>query len=580
MKLNKKIFSIFFILCIAISLTACGNNNSVDGKTKVLFWGYADTEEAETAKQIVNWYNENNIDNIYIDYQSKSSDSYSSLIDRALAGSKGPDVFYVGDRYLKRWTKAGYLNNLQNYVDQDNIDFSNIWTSAVQRYRYNAEKNTCNYNDSLYALPKDISTTALYYNKSVFERQGIKIISVDAKDLSAFNTGSADRNGKTKADLDISADFTVQAKGFYREQSYRSGNWKEPVYENGKVVENMIFNNRIAMSWEEIEDLAMILTQSYNSNLTTSDTKWGCYTEWWFNYGWGVGGDCLEDTTGNGDWTFTLGDTERKSILYNSDGSYAYSQDGKNIFVAESKQTTYQLKNGQYFGNLLPSQREAFERFVMLGKPRSAGGLEIAPRQTQDIGLQSSTSFFATGKIAMLVQSNYSISSFRKSITDFDWDVAPLPVYKEYESDRMAVKTQGVEIGHSGSTGLGMWTKSKNKDAAFNVIKYLSTGEAQSIQAKNGFLMPNDKTLAANEYVNYNLNSGKKPENIQIFTKYGDIQRPGDWWYMPDNAWIDVWATPLNVKFREDSRSLDEFFQLYTDATNKILAGYKVGGVI
>ncbi len=580
MRKTKGVLLAGLLMCTAM-FAGCGEDPLKAGKTTVVFWGYADADEAATVAEITDWYNKNNTDNIYIDYAGKPGDSYDSVIDRALAGAKGPDVFYVGDRYLKRWAKigGGYLENLQPYVDESDIDLEGMWDSAVQRYRYNPEKNTNNPDDPLYALPKDISPTALFYNVDVMKKQGIKVISLDEQDIAAFNKGEkADNYGKYKSDYGI--DIDVQAKGFYRDQPYKHGLWKQPVYSGGKVVETMIFNNRIAMSWDETEDLAMILTREYNNKLSGSDTKWGYYTEWWFNYCWGVGGDCAVDTTGEGDWKFTLGDTSKKSVLYNADGSYAYGADGKNIFVAESEQASYKKEEGQYFGEPLPSTREAFERFLMLGKPKSAGGLAVAPRQTADIGLQSSTAFFSTGKVAMLVQSNYCISSFRKAITDFEWDVAPLPVYKEYESDGVTVKNKGVEIGHSGSSGLGIWKKSRQKEAAFKVAEYLSGGEAQRIQARNGFLMPNNRVLAAQDYVKYNLESGKAPKNIQVFTEYGDVQRPGDWWYMPDNAWIDEWATPLNTQYRENNKTLDEFFAAYTNATNAILAGYKQNGMI
>lgn len=85
--------------------------------------------------------------------------------------------------------------------------------------------------------------------------------------------------------------------------------------------EIMVFNNRIAMNWDEIEDLAMLFTGAYNPNSKTMNetsddkkvtdygTTYGYFTEWWFNYGWSVGGDCLQDLTDQGEWNFSLLDT-------------------------------------------------------------------------------------------------------------------------------------------------------------------------------------------------------------------------------------------------------------------------------
>ena len=285
MKKIAKISTIALACCVGLgALAGCGDPLK-KGKTVVTLWGYADEEEADTVRSIAQWYNENNQDEIYIDYQPKPGGAYVSLAERALDSSRGPDVFYLGDRYLKRWAKRGYLENLDSYIAESDLDYTQMWTSSQYRWRYDPKKNTNNMDDSVYALPKDVSTTALYYNASVMERQGIKIISVNEEDMAAFNAGGKDRNGNTKASLGI--EMTVPAKGFYREQNYKNGHFTTPQYGlNGKVTETMIFNNRIAMSWDEIEDLAMILTRAYNPNLDVqNDTQWGYYTEWWFNYG-------------------------------------------------------------------------------------------------------------------------------------------------------------------------------------------------------------------------------------------------------------------------------------------------------
>ena len=282
------------------------------------------------------------------------------------------------------------------------------------------------------------------------------------------------------------------------------------------------------------------------------------------------------DTSGEGDWEFSLGDKTPTRIVYNVDGSYAADDHGRVKFIADGEEGS--LTDGQYAGNELPSQYEAFDRFIKLGKPQAYGGLGVAPRVKADIGLSTSTSFFVSGSVAMLVGESGNTVSFRKAIKNFDWDVAPLPVYKEYDRDNVTVKTKGLEIGHSGSTGLGVWSKSKVKDEAFKVALYLSDGYAQTLQAQNGYRIPNNISLAENEYIQKNVESGNKPKNIDLFTKAAVTARPADWWYMPDNLWIDTWATPLNTQYRENDKTTDEFFAAYTDATNEVLRNYKQQG--
>lgn len=587
---KKSILLLVALFCAVVALAGCGGKDPLaKGKISVTLWGWADEAEAASMTEIVDWYNRNGEDGVYINYQSKPASGYGSLIDRTLAGNKGPDIFYVGDGSFKRWAKlgGGLLANLQPYVDASDIDLDGMWTSAVQRYRYNPEKNTSNADDPLYGLPKDISTTAIYYNASVMERQGIKVISVDEENLNAFNhEGAPDNYGKTKADYGITWD--VNAKGFDRENFYKNGQWTKPVYRNGTVREHMVFNNRIAMSWEEFEDLSMILTRKHNDNLKDTDTTWGCYTEWWFYYGWSVGGDCAIDTTGNGDWKWTLGDKTQKRIVFDKDGEYVYGSDGKNIFVHDGDDGKYYLDNGKEYvltdgqtvGPLLASQYEAFTHFMSLAKPMDIGGLEVAPGQTKDVGGHSPTDFFMNGRVGMQVQTSYAVSAFRRTITGFEWDIAPLPVYKTYGDDGVTVEKKGVEIGHSSSSCYAIWSKSKNIEAAFKAVKYLSCGEAQRIVGEKGYLLPNNRVYAQEEYIKKNEERGEYPKNIKLFVEVADRQRPGDWWYMPDNLWIDIWSGDLNANYREDNRPLDDFFSTYTDTVNGILKGYKTNGVL
>ena len=70
------------------------------------------------------------------------------------------------------------------------------------------------------------------------------------------------------------------------------------------------------MNWDEMEDLAMIFSPSSNPNAGKDfGTDYGMFTEWWFNYGWSVGGNCLQDLSGDGEWNFSLLDSTPNYIV-------------------------------------------------------------------------------------------------------------------------------------------------------------------------------------------------------------------------------------------------------------------------
>lgn len=186
-----------------------------------------------------------------------------------------------------------------------------MYQSGISRYRYDVDTNTSNDDDPLYGIVRDMSPTIIYYNQSAFEKTGIICVSVPESEIDesyaeAFN---AEHNTSFTADH-LRRGFVRESVvnnygGSYQNEAYV---WSLPTQQ-----EVMVFNNQIAMSWDEVEDLGKIMTkEKWNSG---SPTKYGYYTWWWFYYGFSVGGDCIEDVTGEGDWVFTLKDAVPNFIV-------------------------------------------------------------------------------------------------------------------------------------------------------------------------------------------------------------------------------------------------------------------------
>src|SRR5690606_4182458 len=142
----------------------------------------------------------------------------------------------------------------------------------------------------------------------------------------------------------------------------------------------------------------------------------------------------------------------------------------------------------------------------------------------------------------------------------FDWDVAPLPVHEN-----------GIVAGHSGSMGFGIWKRTSKSVEAFKFMEYLAGPIGQAAQAETGFNIPNQMDLAQTEVF---LQSDQKPKNAQAFIDAAMHQRPGDWAYLPDSAWITIWAPTLNGAVLNGQTTVDQFFNQVVEATNQILLTY------
>ena len=594
--MKKRLLSIIMatimVVSVAVTFTACGNSNSKNVTLNFMYGG--NSSITEIYGKLIKEFNETVGKKQGITVQgSPKSSSIGNILSQQLPTKSGPDIVSVSDDYFKINTQ--YLEDMSGNIDQSILDA--MYPTLTSRYRYNISTTTSNSDDPLYGVPMYNSTTVLYYNKTVLEELGVICISVDAEDMDAFNAGEKDLNGKTKRDYGITTD--VPCKGFYRSESPYISDKDEPDGSSWTAPgsdEVLIFNDRIAMNWDEIEDIGMICTKDKNSD---SPSQYGYYTEWWFNYGWSVGGDCLEDLSGKGDWVYSLAGTNPNYIVQPGKtytGVYTgtvYTEgdalDVKDIIAAQPGDTiSYDTDEESYFeytvngesadmrdfsaevanGTLveLPAISEAFSRFCYLA---GQGGLNVCPYPSVFNG-SSATVYFTSGTLAFLVEELTESSTVEKTMRD-EWGIAPLPQYKQYETpsdpDCDTVAVEGVTASHSMGYCISINQNSDLKDASYVFVEWIAT-EGQKYLAENGHLsarMEDEDAMLKN--LPYT--------NNKAVVESAKTAKAGDWWYMPDKTWIDTWATPLNSNVRYGKMTLEEMLYGYIEDTQERLAEYK-----
>lgn len=568
---------------------------------------------------------------------SKPVGAYYSYIQTTASARTGPDVMLIVEDFFKGYANTGIIGDVTEEMNAiDDIVFDDIYPTMRNRWRYDMSNNTSDENSPIYGLPVDTKPTALFYNETYFRNAGILVISVDEDDLEGFWAGEkTDRRGRTKqqvidayqkmADDGIVAQSAVDEfknmtrlpkKGYYRSiNPYVEGviSWQAPVAVGNKVEEVLIFNNRIAMNWDEVEDVAFIFSASSNPAASGTASKYGSefgyFTEWWFNYGWSVGGDCLTDLSGSGDWNFSLLDPNDNFIV--ADGkTFTGAYTGKTYAAGETLELNDKLNvpagellvpdsNGDYNYNgvkagvraevkaaandgtlkTLPSTKAAFERYLKLGAKKDADiggqkGLDIAPSPNL-FGQRTAVNYFFSGDLAMLVQ--YSI--YMTEISDymssygFEWDVAPLVRYKKYTepTDPMCdtVDVIGVQAGHSNSTAMVVRKRSEKKANAAKFVAWMASKAGQSLRTEYGFF-PNQAELLKDVVI------PKAPATVnkECFGEAIGFQGAGDWWYMSDYEWINVWAVPLNSYVRNGEMAYSDWYAEYVTSTNNKLKEY------
>ena len=547
-----RIISALMICFMLFSLFACNNDKNggdivIDeqgnikpgpsGEVIVKFWGSGDEEETIVFTKIVEEFNKKYQGVIRVDYTQRPYDSYGETLLTVLSGSKGPDVFYVQDNIFKKYATMGYLLDLTDFVANSKvIKESDMFPNVLSRYRYDVETTTSNPDDPLLCVPKDVAPTGIFYNATQFKKAGVQIISMTEEEA-------------------LAAGYTV--RGY------------DPVAK--------VFNNKVAMSWEDCVLLSRHLMDSGAS-------QYGFFSEWWFNYGWSVGGDCVEYVETNdaafngGRYLFTLNDATKNYIVKDDFGGTltvngtAYTAGQIISYVDKAHLSDADKQNC----NELPSQREAFTEFVRLSQPRTQivdnvngvydsvsdfygadangnlYGYGITPSPTS-ISSDGKVGYFTSGKVAMLFNTSSTIMQISRNMKD-EWDIAPALVYKEYSADGKEVLVHGVPAAHSGSVGIGINAKTKVAQAAYLFAEFISSAEGQAIQASFGYAIPIQRELANSEV----FNDGTK--NYQVFIDACDYETAGDWWYLRDKEWIDDWANLLNGDVRNGAITLSDYY--------------------
>ncbi len=573
-----KVLALAMTACIAGSVAMAGCSGGSGAGTKVTFWANCNDVELGVFKEITKQFNAQHKGEIEVKLVSKPGDSYGDTLGLTLAGSKAPDVFYVGDNGYKAYAEQGLLYDITDFIESSTIyKVEDMWSDVTVRYRYDVNTRLTNTPEGrYYGVPKDIGPTVIYYNETLFTGAGIKIISVNEDGLKDFNAGGEDDRGNTKVKLGINGE--VKEKGYFE----MNGQW--------------YFNNQIPMSWEETVACANKV-QSYMREGLKDKSAYGYFTEWWFNYGWTVGGDCIQQIpTDNEKYTgyyydFTLMDSTANYIVADdceevkvNNKTYkagqiieysdkidmsAYSSDpAGNVDRRDTYQVTSEVEGLAGEGKLvkLPSQREAFTEFIRLASSTSTVvdnvdgqnlyGYGITPRPTDIGGDAGKTTSFMNGHLAMLVDLRYITATFRNEMdAEYDWDVAPLPMYKKYD-EAGNITVHGVEAGHSGSVALCISSKSKVANEAWKFIEYCAGEEGQSLQAKAGFAIPLQEKLANSPV----FLDGQNPKNAKIFIDAAKYEGAGDWWYLYNKKWIDNWANVLNGSVRNGTMTMSEFY--------------------
>jgi len=179
--MKKKIITMVLVTAMALSMVACGSSTSSNqskgnnggtqtakqsgnekskGPLEVVIW---DTNQQAGIQEICDEFTKET--GIAVDVEVKDWDSYWTLLESGASGGDMPDIFWMHSNNSQMYMKNGILMNLDKYIkNSKKIDMTKFMPEIKELYTY---------KKSVYAIPKDYDTIALWYNKTMFDAAGL-----------------------------------------------------------------------------------------------------------------------------------------------------------------------------------------------------------------------------------------------------------------------------------------------------------------------------------------------------------------------------------------------------------------------
>lgn len=591
------ILGAFAIPFAAALLSGCGNKTN--NGTRIVLWDAQTKYNPTVVEQIVNDYNhgQGTIDKVDVTLNHKNRDTATTLNLGVL--SKKPtkvDIHPLYDQVMIKGIEDDLFENLDPYFQNESLltkksngervlDLNDFSENSLNRFRLNRETKYTGKGEHLYALAQMSNPAILYYNEDFFKQQGINIVSISEENLQNYNTA----HGTSFMPHGYAEYKTAPAEGLTA-----TGSGADVVYR--------VFNNQIGMSFDELTRVGKLLTKSHTAS---SPSTYGFLSEYWFPFGWSVGGDCIALNPSTNKYKFTLADKLSNYLVIEDNVTVGVDTYNKGDIVNyRSKLFLNEHKDDEVFSKLyeLPSQYDAFAYFCSLTTDTdkkvdaNINGIKISPCTKDVDGSGSKINYFTSGKTAMVIEGFDQVNLTAESGKNFN--VAKMVQYREYVGGEVAsdgsfkvigkeydgslytgelkttdtgVKVVGKSTSSALSIGWGIPKNSEHKEAAFKFLQYWCSKEVQlKLASVNDGIPTIPSVSVSSEY-----NSITKPfKNSEVLNSYEINSQIGDWSYLGDKDWVNNWSEDLNSRVRNGEMNLTDFVNKHSSDIDNILAGY------
>jgi len=141
--------------------------NPINQESEIISISFATWDSTEKdilrADKIIEAFEKDN-PKIKIKYEFYTFDNYNQAIITHFITGDPPDVFLANAMYIATFIDKGIVLPLDGYLEEMKINKNDYYSNTISSFTR---------NNKLYAIPKDFSPMALFYNKNLFQQAGI-----------------------------------------------------------------------------------------------------------------------------------------------------------------------------------------------------------------------------------------------------------------------------------------------------------------------------------------------------------------------------------------------------------------------
>ena len=174
--MRKPLLSLVAILLLSVTVGACGGGEKgtptaetpgaspAAGPVTIDLWHSEVAANQETLSRLADQFNASqNEVKVRVSFQGGYDDAMAKLIASLPTGNV-PAIMFPGDTYMQTMIDSGAVAPIQDFVDRDGYDLSDLDQKGVQYYTSQGK---------LWAMPFTMEIPLLYYNKVPFREVGL-----------------------------------------------------------------------------------------------------------------------------------------------------------------------------------------------------------------------------------------------------------------------------------------------------------------------------------------------------------------------------------------------------------------------